>query len=60
MPRRKLPKQMEVIEPGTMLQLWRKVRSFAKENIRQVAAVGLIIAVIAGGNRPVAVPPGPR
>jgi tetratricopeptide (TPR) repeat protein len=49
MPRRKLPKEMEVIEPGAMLQLWRKVRSFAKENIRQVAAVGLIIAVIAGG-----------
>jgi tetratricopeptide (TPR) repeat protein len=49
MPRRKLPKQMEVIEPGKMLQLQRSIQAFIVENIRQVAAVGLIIAVVAGG-----------
>ena len=49
MPRRKFPKQMEVIEPGKILQLWQQIQAFVEENIRQVSAIGLIIVVIAGG-----------
>ena len=49
MPRRKLPKEMEVIEPGKILQLWHKIQAFIEKNIRQVAAVGLILVVIGGG-----------
>ena len=49
MPRRKLAKEIEIIEPGKILLLWQQLQRFIEQNIRQVAAVGLIIVVVAGG-----------
>jgi tetratricopeptide (TPR) repeat protein len=49
MPKRKLAKEIEIIEPGKLLSLWRQLQHFIEQNIRQVAAVGLIIVVLAGG-----------
>jgi tetratricopeptide (TPR) repeat protein len=49
MPKRKLAKEMDIIEPGKVLSLWRQLVHFVERNIRQVAAVGLIIVVVAGG-----------
>jgi tetratricopeptide (TPR) repeat protein len=49
MPKRKLAKEIEIIEPGSLLLLWRQLQHFIEQNIRQVAAVGLIIVVLAGG-----------
>ena len=49
MPKRKLAKEIEIIEPGKVLSLWRQLQHFIEQNIRQVAAVGLIIVVLAGG-----------
>jgi len=49
MPKRKLAKEIEIIEPGRLLLLWRQLQHFVEQNIRQVAAVGLIIVVLAGG-----------
>ena len=49
MPKRKLAKEIDVIEPGRLLLLWRRLQHFVEQNIRQVAAVGLIIVVLAGG-----------
>ena len=49
MPKRKLAKEIEIIEPGKLLSQWRQLQHFIEQNIRQVAAVGLIIVVLAGG-----------
>ena len=49
MPKRKLAREVELIEPGKLLLLWSQVQHFVEQNIRQVAAVGLIIVLLAGG-----------
>ncbi len=49
MPRRKSAKELEIIEPGKLLSVWRQLQDFIALHFRQVAAVGLLVVVVAGG-----------
>ncbi len=48
MPKRKLTKEIEIIEPGQITQLLDTVKTFVIEHINQVAAIALIIVVVSG------------
>ncbi|MCX5895915.1 MAG: tetratricopeptide repeat protein [Proteobacteria bacterium] len=49
MPKRKISKELELIEPGKIAALWQQIQAVVVEHYLQVAAVGLIVVVIAGG-----------